>query len=92
MIEDGIAVALSTIIVILVIFIIFVFTGVFNIGCSSSQTPDLSLCPKGPIVDTMYDYKPGEKPMAAINDSSADQDKIQKQAGNWTDLWTKNLM
>jgi hypothetical protein len=88
MIEDGVAISLSTIIVILVIFIILVFTGVFSIGCSSPKPTDMS----GPIVNTVYDYKPGEKPMAAINDSSADHDSIQKQAGNWTDLWTKNLM
>lgn len=88
MIDDGVAIALSVFTLGLMILIVLMFTGVVNIcgGTGFSQTK----CPESPIIETMYDYKPGEKPPASINDSSADQTKIQGQAGRWSDLWTKN--
>jgi len=89
MIDNGVAIALSMFTLGLMILIVLMFTGVVNIcggGGGFSQTK----CPVSPIIETMYDYKPGEKPPASINDSSADQANIQGQAGRWSDLWSRN--
>lgn len=91
MIDDGIAIALSILTFALFMGIVLILTGVIDICGAPKQ--NATKCPEiqSPIIETQYDYKPGEKPPASINDSSADQGKIQNQAGRWSDLWSRNI-
>ena len=91
MVEDGVAIMLSVIIIALVILIILYVSGVFG---SKDKTLDEADCAKcSAEIDTEYDYTQGVRPFNgySIKDTSSSNGEISSRASEWSDLWGKNL-
>ena len=75
MIDDTVVVAMSVVILVLSVLLILYVLGVLG----ESEQPK---CPASgtAIVDTQYTYRPGEKPPAAINDTTSDLNTVASRA------------
>lgn len=91
MVEDGVAVTLSAIIIALVAIIILYMSGVF--GSSSKESTTCEPCAADAVIPTQYDYTPGVRPFDGYSIKDTDNGgDISTRAMHWTDLWGKNLV